>query len=149
MRHNGTGISAMGVAALFMAGFFLLVIFGARTYQDAAALQSGHNERRALLSYLSVCVKGSDTTGGVQLREEDGPLLVLADGSGYGLFIYQRDGKLMEEYSAVDAQPDPRNASVLGETDVFSVEEVRPGTLRIETDAGKTLLKLRSAEAEP
>ncbi len=146
MKRNGLGLYTMGIAALFLAGFFLLVVFGAKTYRTAAASQARHNEQRALLSYLSTCVKSNDKAGGVYIREEDGPVLVMEDGSGFGLHIYQEDGKLLEEYSAVDAALHPQEATVLGETDVFRVEELRPGTLEVVTDAGAVLLHLRSGE---
>lgn len=146
MRRNGLGLYTMGIAALFLMGFFLLVVFGAQAYREAADSQARHNEQRALLSYLSTCLKGCDRAGGVYIRQEAGPVLVMADGSGYALHIYQRDGELLEEYSAEDAALDPGAASVLGSTVLFSVEEVRPGTFEIETDAGRVLLHQRSGE---
>lgn len=144
MKHNGLGLYTMGIAALFLTGFLLLVVFGAQTYRDAAASQAGHNEERALLSYLSTCVKSNDRAGCVSIREDNGPVLIMGDGSGFGLHIYQRDGGLLEEYTAVEAGTDPDRANVLGETELFSVEEVSPGTLEIATDAGSVLVHLRS-----
>lgn len=146
MRRNGSGFYTMGIAALFLTGFFLLVMFGARTYRSAVASQTRHNDQRALLSYLTTCLKSNDCAGCVYVRDDGGPVLVVADGSGFGLHIYQRDGKLLEEYSRENAQLNPEDANVLGSTDVFSVEKIRPQTLEVTTDAGSVLLSLRSGE---
>ena len=141
------GIYTMGIAALFLAGFLLLVTFGARTYRDAAENQANNNDARALLSYLSTCVKGGDAAGNVAVLEEgQGPVLEVRNGAGYALYIYQNDGKLLEEYKAVGGTLNPQSAGVLGETEVFAVERVTGKILRITTDAGSVLLTLRSGE---
>lgn len=140
------GLYTMGIAALFLAGFLLLVTFGAHTYRDAAGNQAENNESRALLSYLSTCVKNSDAAGEIWVTEDDyGPVLVIGDGSGYALHIYQKDGQLLEDYHRVGGPLFPEEAAVLGETDVFSVVTER-GLMTITTDAGLVLLHLRSGE---
>lgn len=150
MRRKGgslLGMYTLGIAALFLAGFLLLVIFGARTYRDAAAGQADNNDARALLSYVSTCVKSGDSAGGVSIRESDnGPVLVVADGSGYALHIYWYEGYLREEYTAVDAALVPEDASILGPTEGFTAEFLEPDTLLVSTDAGQALLHLRSGE---
>ena len=148
-RSNGSplGLYTIGIAALFLVGFLLLLAFGARTYRDAAGGQAENNESRALLSYLSTCVKSNDSADNIFIQDgEDDPVLVIADGSGYALHIYRSGGQLLEEYSAIDAQPIPENANVLGETDIFTVETAAKNTLKISTDAGNVLLHLRSGE---
>lgn len=143
------GLYTLGIAALFLAGFLLLVVFGARTYRDAAAAQADNNRARALLSYLSICVKGSDSDGCVYVEQgEDGPILVIGDGSGYALHIYRHDGNLVENYSAESEPPRPDWADVIGPTEVFTVEQPAADLLRITTDAGDVLLCLRSGEVQ-
>ena len=146
MRRNAVGLYTVGVAALFLAGFFLLTVFGAQTYRAAASAQTAHNAQRAMLSYLSTSFKGSDRTGGVHIRNDDGTVLVLEDGSGYALHLYARGGELLEEYTQVGAPLHPEEAESLGQTETFSAREVRPGTLEVTTDAGRVLVCLRSAE---
>lgn len=142
-------IFTMGVAGLFLAGFFLLVVFGAQAYRGIAAGQAKDNQTRALLSYLSTCVKTGDTKGAVSLLDVDGsPALLVADGdSGYGIYIYQREGRLLEEYAQVGGGIDPSSAQVIGDTDVFQVEEQKEGTFLITTDAGRVLFHVRSEGA--
>ena len=150
-RSNGAflGLYTLGIAVLFLVGCLALVVFGAVTYRTAAEGQARNNEARALLSYLSNCVKGGDSAGSISVRDEgQGPILMIADGSGYALRIYQSDGLLLEEYSAAEAGIDPKNAAVLGQTTVFTVELPDESTMRITTDAGSVLLHVRSGAIE-
>lgn len=142
------GFYTIAIAALFLAGFLLLVVLGAHSYRNTVALQSGNMQTRALLSYIAACVKSGDTAGAVQVRDtEDGQLLVVADGdSGYALRIYRWEGKLVEDYAALDAPLSPEDAQVIGETEAFEIEERDDGLLRVTTDAGRVLLHMRSGE---
>ena len=149
MKRAGSlsGLYTMGIAALFLVGFLLLVMFGARTYRDVAANQENNNEARALLSYLSTCVKSSDRAGQIDLQNSDyGPVLRIRDGSGYALRIYQYENQLVEEYHAENSQLVPEDATVLGATSVFQVEMPEDHILKVTTDAGEILLYLRSGE---
>ena len=143
---NPMGLYTIGIVALFLAGFFLLVVFGARSYQQTVNLQYGNMDTRALSSYLAASVKGSDTRGAVSIRNtEEGPTLLIADGdTGYGLRIYQREGRLLEEYTASDAPFSPEEAQVIGTTELFEPEMPEQDLLIVRTDAGRVVLHLRS-----
>lgn len=149
-KNNGSPITlyTMGVAALFLAGFFLLVVFGARTYRQVAAGQEKNNQARALLSYLSTCVKSGDRAGAIRVQagpgEADSPMLVVADkNTGYGIRIYLQEGSLLEEYGPLDTAPDSSAAQEIGKTEIFQVEELSEGTFAVTTDAGRTLFSVR------
>ena len=139
-RHLSLGFYTVGVAALFLAGFFLLVVFGAQSYRNTVKGQNGNMQSRALLSYLSTTVKAYDAADAVSLTEEPevGQVLALADGSsGYALRIYRKDGMLLEDYAAEEAQR-------LGMTERFEAEKLPGNLLKLRTDAGSVLLHLRS-----
>lgn len=139
------GLYMIGIAALFLAGFFLLVVFGAQSYRNAVSGQTGNMHTRALLSYLSTCVKANDEADGVSVTEsEDGQVLVVADGTtGYALRIYRHDGALLEDYAKIDAPLAPDAAQVIGATEVFEAE-LEDDLLYVTTDAGHVMLRLRS-----
>ncbi len=146
-KENSTplGIYTIGIAALFLAGFFLLVVFGAQSYRNTVAGQSANMHKRELLSYLSTAVKACDSRGAVSLREDPdfGSVLVLEDGnSGYALRVYRKDGMLLEDYAADELPLRPEEAQELGETATFHAV-LENGLLRIETDEGSVLLHLR------
>ena len=148
-RRSPQGLYTVGIAALFLAGFFLLVVFGAQSYRKTVAGQNRNMQNRALLSYLSTTVKAYDAEGAVQLREdpEVGRMLVLLDGSsGYALRIYRQNGLLLEDYAEAEAELRPEDAQRIGETARFSLERTGSASLKIDTDAGSVLLHLRSGE---
>ena len=145
-RKNPLGLYSIGIAALFLLGFFLLIVFGAQNYRNAVAAQHENNDSRVLLSYVSTCIRGNDQTDCVRIREENGnTVLVIADEeSGYASRLYLSKGNLVEDYAETDAALDPANAQIIGETTVFTVEEVQEGLLCVTTDAGSSLICLRS-----
>jgi len=146
-HHSRIGLFTIGITALFLAGFFLLVVFGAQSYRNTVAGQNGNMQSRALLSYLSTTVKGYDAADAVLVTEEPevGQVLVLADGSsGYAVRIYHKDGMLLEDYAAKDAMLHPEEAQQIGMTERFEAEKLSGDLLKLKTDAGSVLLHLRS-----
>ena len=116
------GLYTIGIAALFLAGFFLLVVFGAQSYRNTVAEQNGNMHTRALLSYLATTVKGYDSRGAVSVREDPaaGKVLWLEDGdSGYAVRIYRRDGMLLEDYAADSLELRPEDAQTIGVGGIF------------------------------
>ena len=140
------GIYTMAVAGVFLAGFFLTVVFGAQTYREIAEGQSRNNEARALLSYISTCVRMNDTPGAVRVSREEGePVLVIADGqSGYAIRIYRYGDSLVEDYGEADGALYPDMAQVIGETEELRIEGLENGAYAVVTDAGRVLFGLRS-----
>ncbi len=146
-REHGSmlGLYTIGIAALFLAGFFLLVIFGAYGYRNIVSGQNANMRGRAILSYLSTTVRGYDRRGGVQLSDSEyGTVLSIADGSGYVMRVYRYEGELVEEYVAEGSDFTPDSAQHIGATDVFKVRD-EGGLLIFETDAGRVLVDLRTA----
>lgn len=145
------GLYAIGVSALFLAGFFLLVIFGAQTYRGTVYAQAENNKNRALLSYFATCISSNDSGGAVHIIDSEyGQVLQIPDGdSGYGLRIYCYDGQLLETYSSLSADLIPEEDVAIAETQVFQAEMLRDGLLKVTTDAGSTLIRLRSEGGTP
>ncbi|MBQ9157237.1 MAG: DUF4860 domain-containing protein [Eubacterium sp.] len=140
------GLYTIGIAALFLAGFFLLVVFGAQNYRNTVSGQNDNMKSRALISYLSTVLRGYDQEKAVQIQDSEyGQTLVIHDGaSGYALRIYRKDDKLLEDYGPEDAALAPDHANIIGETKTFEMKELERGLLDIRTDAGQVLLHLRS-----
>ena len=148
MRRSDSplGLYTIGIAAVFLAGFFLLVVLGARGYRTTVLGQTGNNDSRALLSYLATAVCAADERGTVRIvQSAAGTELCLDDGdTGFTRRIYLADGMLREEYAPVDAARGETEAYPIGPTARFDVETPDGATLRIFTDAGEVLLHLRS-----
>lgn len=143
-ERKGTGdiLSTLTVAVLFLV-ILLLVVFSASSYKQATDIQNGNNNRRALLSYVTSCVRensGSD----IEIKDFGGVkgLAISADNDDFERRIYMKDGKLMEEYTEAANEIDPEEALVIAETDVFEVNEVKGGILEIKTDAGSSYVRI-------
>ena len=145
-ERSPLGLYTIGIAALFLAGFFLLVVFGAGSYRGTVAGQNDNMQSRALLSYLSTTVKGYDARGAVAISAgAEGSVLTLLDGeSGYALRVYLKDGALVEDYAPVEAPLRPEEGQIIGRTAVFTAERTKADLLTLTTDAGQVLLRLRS-----
>ena len=140
------GLYTIGITAVFMGGFFFLVILGARSYKNTVDSQNANSSSRALLAYISTSMKANDTEGSVEINDSDlGKVLVLADGSsGYGLRIYRYEGNLVEDFGRLGYSLVPDEAQIIGETAVFDVQEVSENTYMVTTDAGSVTLHMRS-----
>lgn len=149
-QRTGPGLMLMvGVAALFLAGFFLLVVFGAQSYRGTVDARSGNMDNRALLAYLSTIAKANDTENAFSLRRDPvmGDVLVIADGeSGYATHLYRADGALMEDYCRIGAELSPERSQRIAETGRFEIM-AGDGLITVVTDAGRVLIHLRSGEA--
>ncbi len=143
--HATLGFYTMGIVALFLVGFFLLVVFGAKSYRDAAAGQSRNMAVRAELGYLLTAIRANDAADAVSIGEAfHGPLLTVRDGeSGYAYRLYLYRGALVEDYAKADAKLDPDAAQVIAGTSTFRVSWENDA-LRIRTDAGSVLVQLRA-----
>ena len=145
-EHYSAGFFMIGIAAVLIASILLLVVFGAHSFRGTAAGQDENNNARALGSYLSTVARYNDSAGAFSLSDDPtyGQVLLLADGSsGYGLHIYQYEGKLMEDYASLESSPVPERSQVIAETGIFEVQ--KSGNLfEIYTDAGRVLLHQRS-----
>lgn len=137
---------AMGAAGVILAVFFLLVMSGARTYRAAVAGQVKNSGDRALRSYVMSYIKSGDAEGAVRVYDVDGAPVVAVEeaGSGYGIRIYQREGKLLGDYGGMDSALNPKRALVIGDTEKFQVEELENDTYAVTTDVGRTLFHVRS-----
>lgn len=147
-KDSPLGLYTMGICALFLAGFLLLVILGAQTYRSIVDGQEMNNRTREQLSWLSAVIRANDREGAIYLSEStasgDEPVLVVEDGSGYASRIYRTDGYLVEDYAAVDAELDPGDALKIGRTGLFQVDlKPEEGELYVTTDEGSIFLTLR------
>ena len=142
------GIYTLGICALFLAGFLLLVILGARTYRNTAAGQEQNNQTRGLLAYLSAMVRANDGEGRIYIADVPGPdgsaVLVIEDGSGYAARIYRYQGFLVEDYEEAGSGFLPEDAMKIGKTGLFALTAGPAGGLTASTDEGTVYLSLRS-----
>ena len=151
MKHGGKNpilFLSLGVAALFLLGFLLLVTFGARSYRAIVDSQYNNMDGRALGAYLASSVKANDSRGSLSVESSAyGDVLVVTDTeSGYAVRYYLYEGQLAEDLARVGSELYPEDAQMMGPTKVFKVERGENGLITVTTDAGRTLLYSRSGE---
>ncbi len=140
--RSSTGFYTMGILALFMAGFLLIVIFGANIYKGTVETQESNNNTRAILSSISSLSKSQDP-GRISIVKDDeaGAVLVVEDGdTGYAQKVYRYKGDLVQEYSRTEGDLSPEGAQVIGKTKTFTVEKKGRSMIAVDTDAGQVLL---------
>ena len=132
----------MGIVALFMAGFLLIVIFGANIYKDTVESQNDNNNTRAILSSIS-SLSRSQSPGDIEVADDDTYgqiLLVDEEGTDYAQKIYIYDGNLVQELARRDAGVNPDDAQVIGETSKFEIDKKGDEMLIVSTDAGEVMI---------
>ena len=153
MKQSGKNpvlLLSVGIMALFLAGFLLLVVFGAGSYRDVVDSQYDNMDERGLTAYIAASVKANDSRGAVSVESSEyGQVLVVSDGeTGYALRYYRFGGQLVEDFAKDGSPLSPDGAQIIAPTEVFSVERGENGLMTLTTDAGRTLLCLRSGEEE-
>ena len=154
MKQSGKNpilLLSIGVVALFLAGFLLLVAFGATSYRDVVDSQYANMDERGLTAYIAASVKANDSRGAVSVgQSEYGPVLSVSDSeTGYAMRYYRYEGQLMEDFARAGSPLMPEEAQAIAATETFRVEQ-SDGLLTVTTDAGRTLLSIRSGEeAQP
>ena len=149
-NRNHMSLYTIAIVGLFLAGFFMLVVFGEKVYQGTVGIRNDNRDERAMLAYIQTSIKDNDTEGAVRVTDSSsGPMLVISDGStGYALKIYSDNGKVLEEFGKENSAPDPANAQVIGETDIFEIEMPEKDVLRVHTDEGSVFVRIRSGEGD-
>ena len=142
------GLYTIAIAALFLAGFFVLVLFGALTYRHTVEARDVNYGTRDLCSYISASVMANDSEEGVRVEDSRyGQVLVLTQkGSGsvsWAVRIYRYGGNLVEDFARSGSPLSPESAQPIGECSVFTVSEKKTGLLEITTDSGTVLVNAR------
>jgi hypothetical protein len=151
MKHGGrnpTPAFTLGVVALFLSGFLLLVVFGAGIFRKTVDRQYANMDGRGLTAYLAANVRAQDRAGAVSAGTcEYGPLLTVTDReNGFVLRFYRYEGSLVEDLAPVGSPLFPKDAQAIAPTARFEIEEPEKGLFAVYTDAGRTLLNVRSGE---
>ncbi len=145
-RYLPVMLFTLAVEALFLIAFLFLTIFGAGIYRETVEVQAANGQDRLLLSYFSTRAKSADTKDAVTLYDDDiGQVLSFADPvSGYAVRVYQKDGKLLEDYALAGSPLVPGSAAVIGSTEVFKVKRDGKRTFVVTTDVGTVTFTLKS-----
>lgn len=147
-RPDMTSFCTLGIYALLLAGFLLLVLFGAGTYQKTVKSQRENEDRRAVLSYLSMTLRNHDHQQAVSVEPgPEGDVLVLTDRVGddaYTTRIYQSEGMLLEEFAKSGTALGQGEIQSIGACSRFEIERMDGQDLCLRVEDGSVLVHLRS-----
>ena len=131
-------------AVLFLAGFLMMVIFGARSYLAISSRGGESTESRLLVSYFHTLVMGNDFADAIEIRStEYGDALVISDPDGYEIRVCSDGEDIYEQYCAAQLPLQLEHAQKIGPSKIF--EPVLDGDcLVIMTDQGRVIISLRS-----
>ena len=137
------------ISAMFLSGFLLLVVFGAKTYQKTVYLQQENQNGRALCGYLNTSLK-TDRTAGVILDKSRHILWIQdSDMPEYGRCIYLDNGRIMEEYIRLDAEPFIDTATYIADSSRFDLlYHAEKKLLQIETSEGSVWIYMGMREVK-
>lgn len=139
---------------MFAATAFLVVLIGAKQYQQTADCMNRNYEVRTATSYLVEKVRQSDVAGSISITELDGlPSLLLTSVEGdrtYFTYIYCYDGMLRELYVSEEAVYSAESGQEIIPLHGFCPSQINPRLIRVSvtgTDdvAYPVYLDLRSA----
>ena len=123
------------LAVIFVVMLSVLV-FAAKSYQFASSSAESSSNSRAVLSYITSCVHGSNAAS-VSIEERGGTeCLVITDRDGFEQCFFEKDGMLMEMYGEAGAEMQTGDALEIGEAGDLSFSMEDNGLLAIRTGEG-------------
>lgn len=134
LRSTRDIINVLTITVLF-AVILCLVMFSARSYQHASDMQDENGNTRAVLAYITGCVRDSGSSD-VSVQDRSGTTCLVIAGNDYEQKIYLHEDSLYEEYTEPGAGIDPDVALKIGTTSTFELELGEDGMLTVRTDSG-------------
>lgn len=128
-QHAVDLLFTLALFCVFAASSLMVVLIGARVYQNTADSMGENFDTRTSLTYVTTKIHQNDTAGAVRVTHlGDRPALVLRQTYGssvYENWIYCYDGKLREVLIAQGSSFDPATGQAIMDLQDFTVE--RPG----------------------
>ncbi|MDR1714161.1 MAG: DUF4860 domain-containing protein [Coriobacteriales bacterium] len=114
-RHSADILVVLTLFCVYTLSALLLVVIGARVYQDTAAVMTSNYDQRTSVLYVAEKLRQSDAAGAVRFDavaagDGAGVALVLTEqesGLGYETWIYVAEGTLYEQLVAPGDRPQP------------------------------------------
>ena len=112
VQHGMQGVFVFLLLALFAMMSVLLVLFGAQMYRAIVDRMDQNNDDRVMFSYVRSMVRAEDAYDAVRVEDHGGistvSLYETIDGTDYVTWLYEYEGKLMEQFtrSGSDMAPD-------------------------------------------
>ena len=140
-------VFAMLLFGVLAIALFLALVGGTTAYERIAEDDQAARDMRMGTSLIANTVRAVDAADAVTVGEgPEGRALVLVEHLDSGTFetrLYLHDGWIVEEYTPSGSPYDPDGAVQVAASQTFSFE-VQGDAVRIDCDAGRTVVALRS-----
>lgn len=140
-------VFAMLLFGVLAIALFLALAGGTTAYERIAEDDQAARDMRMGTSLIANTVRAVDAADAVTVGVgPEGRALVLVEHLDSGTFetrLYLHDGWIVEEYTLAGSPYDPASAVQVTASQTFSFE-VQGGAVRIDCDAGRTVVALRS-----
>ena len=147
------GIFVLMIFCVFAASVLVVLIFSARIYKNMTDLSREGYEDQTCLSYIWTKVRNEDEAGKIFIGDFQGiPALCLDDdygGVAYRTSIYLYDGWIREMFSQADLDFEPEDGSRVIEAQLFNLEQLENGLIKVSTATGHLLVASRSQAGLP
>lgn len=152
--HSLDVVASLVLFAFFSVSVLLVVMLGARSYQQVVQSIDESYENRTCLQYIVTKVSHYSGTDAVTITQfGDGDALVLQeefDGELYTTYLYYYDGMLMELFCSAQVELLPSDGFSIVETDGFSIQTLAQNLLEITcTNQGQHTSVLVALQAVP
>lgn len=139
-KHTIDFLFSILLFLLFTASALLLILIGARVYQNSAQRMEENYTVRTALAYITEKVRQSDESGAIELSSiQQIPTLVLRqdiDGEAYSTYIYEYGHSLRELFIKSSSSVTPEMGHSIVDLEELSIEETDVGCFRLTaTDA--------------
>lgn len=138
-NHSISSFSSLLLFGIFALFLMLMLLFSARLYQQTVKQNDSDSGLGTAVTYLSVKFRQHDQENGIFSGSLDGtPALCFRDeikGKEYITYIYQKDGNLMELFTASDFPASASAGTVLSSVSDFQAEELGNGLFRISLES--------------
>ena len=125
VKHGMQGVFVFLLLALFAMMSVLLVLFGAQMYRGIAERMEQNNDDRVLFSYVRSMVRAEDSYDAVRVEDHGGMktlgLYENIDGTDYVTWIYEYEGKLLEQFTRADSAMMPDHG-----VEIMDITEFQP-----------------------
>lgn len=133
-QHGMQGVFVFVLLGLFALMSTLMVLLGAQMYRSAVSNASENNARRVLSAYLRSMVRAEDAFESVKIEDHDGVTAVALyediDDDSYVTWIYQYDGRVMEQFTSAGYDFDPEDGTPIVAAKAMQ-PEIKDGLLTV------------------
>ena len=142
--HRIDTIFVLIVFCVFAVSVLMVLVLGAKTYENVTTISREGYSDRPVLSYIWTKVKNGDEAGSVYIGEFHGSSALYIEEEIaqilYRTAVYQYDGWVCELFSEADLEFSPEDGVQIIKLDDLSFENLENGLIKVSSSGGSLLI---------